>query len=115
MRQQQFRFKFWKASKMYSAALRNNVLSFGERSHGRRTLSIVVPFFNEAPNADALLTALDAFVRAAEAAWPIKIDVVLVDDGSTDGGAERLEADVYGMPLAMDVRILRLSRNFGKE
>lgn len=100
---------------MYMAAPRDNVLSFGGRPHGRRTLSIVIPFFNEAPNADALLTALDAFVREAEAAWPIKIDVVLVDDGSTDGGAEQLEADVYGMPLAMDVRILRLSRNFGKE
>jgi polyisoprenyl-phosphate glycosyltransferase len=116
MRQQQsFCFNLWTASQMHSAAARNNVLSFGERPTPRRTLSIVIPFFNEAPNAEALLTALDAFVREAEAAWPLKIDVVLVDDGSTDGGAARLEAAVIGMPRAMDVRVLRLSRNFGKE
>ena len=100
---------------MRSGAQRNNVLLFGERSHLRRTLSIVIPFFNEAPNVEALLTALEAFVREAEAAWPIKIDIVLVDDGSTDGGGARFEAAVIGMPRAMDVRLLRLSRNFGKE
>ena len=100
---------------MHNAALRNNVLSFGERSNVRRTLSVVVPFFNEAPNAEALLTALDSFVREAEAAWPLKIEVVLVDDGSTDGGAARMEAAAVAMPRAMDIRVLRLSRNFGKE
>jgi polyisoprenyl-phosphate glycosyltransferase len=101
---------------MHPVALRgNDVLSFRERRDTRRTLSIVVPFYNEAPNIDALVAALNLFVCEAEAARSLKISVVFVDDGSTDDGAARLEAAVTNMRRPMDVRVLRLSRNFGKE
>jgi polyisoprenyl-phosphate glycosyltransferase len=101
---------------MHSAAPRSNdVLLFRDRRDTRRTLSIVVPFFNEAPNIDAVVGALNVFVREAEAARSLKISVVFVDDGSTDDGAARLEAAVTNMRRPMDVRVLRLSRNFGKE
>lgn len=71
----------------------------------RVLISVVVPIYNEAPN---ILPLVDAVRRAlSEAHW----ELVLVDDGSTDGTAE----------LAMEtarvddrIRCLRLARNYGQ-
>ena len=48
------------------------------------TLSAVVPVHNEAPH---LPSTIDALVRAVEES-PFEAEVVLVDDGSTDGSAD---------------------------
>jgi glycosyltransferase involved in cell wall biosynthesis len=84
-------------------------------SPARRQVSVCVPFFNEAENLPALIEALDAYVRTAAAKWPVRIDAIFIDDGSSDDGAGVLAALAERRALAFDMRVLRLSRNFGKE
>lgn len=71
-------------------------------------LSIVIPFLNEAENLPALYARLAAVARTLDG---VDTELVMVDDGSTDGSAEL----VAGLPTAdgPDIRLVRLSRNFG--
>jgi len=81
-----------------------------DRSGDLRTLqsiSCVIPCYNEAENLERLLPLVcEALARLAPR-W----EIVLVDDGSSDGTAERLRE----WTLQPGVRGVRLSRNFGKE
>ena len=70
-------------------------------------LSIVVPVYNEAPNAEALVTEL----RATLDRLTLPSEVVLVDDGSSDDTFALLAAAAHEDPR---VRIVRLRRNFGQ-
>jgi dolichyl-phosphate beta-glucosyltransferase len=67
------------------------------------TTSIVVPMYNEAARLDQSLPQLLALATA-------DTEVVFVDDGSTDGTAERLPQDA----ASRNVRVLRGPRNRGK-
>jgi glycosyltransferase involved in cell wall biosynthesis len=69
--------------------------------------SVVVPVFNEAPNAEALVAEL----RDALGALPAGSEVVLVDDGSSDDTWALLVTAVAGDPR---FSIVRLRRNFGQ-
>jgi glycosyltransferase involved in cell wall biosynthesis/membrane-associated phospholipid phosphatase len=71
-------------------------------------LSLVVPLYNELDNVVPLL----AGIHEALADYPHPWELIVVDDGSSDGTAERLtsEADRYGP----HVRVLTLQRNFGQ-
>ncbi|MDC8772405.1 glycosyltransferase family 2 protein [Paucibacter sp. hw8] len=71
-------------------------------------LSVVLPAFNEALNLTELLPALAlAFKDQAR-----QVELLVVDDGSSDDTALAVQALIHqGLP----VRLLRLSRNFGKE
>jgi len=71
-------------------------------------LSIVVPMRNEASALDALFGRLQPLLEAAVPSF----EVVCVDDGSTDDTFDRLCRFAARDPR---VRVLRLSRNFGKE
>src|SRR5215475_6891110 len=82
------------------------------RMPGNAGLSIVVPLFNEAANLATLHSRIVEAARALKAARDLAIEVVYVDDGSRDAtlaAAQALPAD------ALDVQVLSLSRNFGKE
>jgi len=71
-------------------------------------LSVVVPCRNESENLPLLVDRLHAALAEGNSA----VEIILVDDGSTDGTAEalrRLSSDKPGL------RWVRLSRNFGKE
>jgi glycosyltransferase involved in cell wall biosynthesis len=71
-------------------------------------LSVIVPFLNEREVLPACLDRLErVLTELGESA-----EIVLVDDGSTDGSAALVAAR---RPGPADVRLLRLSRNFGKE
>jgi len=76
---------------------------------GQRLVSLVVPFFNEEAGIkvfrDRLLPCLDRLA-------PATFEIVCVDDGSTDGTLAALLALAAADPR---IRIIELSRNFGKE
>jgi glycosyltransferase involved in cell wall biosynthesis len=78
----------------------------------RQGLSIVVPMLNEAGGLPKLHERLDALARSLKDTYGLKTEVVYVDDGSTDDTlavAQRLPT------TALDVQVISLSRNFGKE
>lgn len=70
-------------------------------------LSIVVPVYNEAPNAEALVRELQQTADRLERTT----EIVLVDDGSTDDTYARLIAAAGDDPR---VHLVRLMRNFGQ-
>ncbi len=70
-------------------------------------VSVVVPIFNEVDNIDLLV----AGIRAAMETQPRPFEIILVDDGSTDGSAEKLRAAAES---DRRIRILLLRRNFGQ-
>lgn len=75
-------------------------------------LSIVVPLYNEA---DGIVVFHDRLIACAEAeaiARGMRVEIVYVDDGSRDGTARLAENLPTG---SIDVQVLALSRNFGKE
>src|SRR5471032_1816743 len=75
-------------------------------------LSIVVPLYNEAAGLALLHQRLVELAKTLRQRYGLSCEVVYVDDGSADatlGIARGLGAD------AIDVQVVSLSRNFGKE
>src|SRR3984893_298094 len=75
-------------------------------------LSIVVPLYNEAAGLAPLHERLRALATALKGRYGLACEVVYVDDGSADATlsiARGLAAE------ALDVQVVSLSRNFGKE
>jgi dolichyl-phosphate beta-glucosyltransferase len=72
--------------------------------------SLVIPAYNERNRIEACLRSVAEWVRSRPGGWDW--EVVLVDDGSTDGtkGIARALADELGLPL----EIRRHDRNKGK-
>ena len=71
-------------------------------------LSLVVPCFNE----EAVLARFHEKVRAETAGIADEIELVFVDDGSSDGSLELLKDIAARDP---EVKYVSFSRNFGKE
>src|SRR5450756_3191579 len=69
--------------------------------------SLVIPVFNEADSIEPLVAEIDAALGAAGLAF----EVVVVDDGSTDGSFAAMER--LAAPRD-DARVVKLRRNFGK-
>lgn len=69
---------------------------------GKEVVSIIVPIYNEAQHLDELLRAIDAS--------PVAKEIVIVDDGSTDGTREKLLA----LPPSQRITILFHQGNCGK-
>jgi glycosyltransferase involved in cell wall biosynthesis len=67
----------------------------------------VLPVFNERDN----LGELHSRIAAALRDLPVRYELLFVDDGSTDGSTQVLEALQAGDPR---VRVVQLRRNFGK-
>src|SRR3984893_16442504 len=75
-------------------------------------LSIVVPLFNEAAGLATLHGRIVEVARRLKAERSLTTEVVYVDDGSRDATL----AIARGLPAAaLDVQVISLSRNFGKE
>jgi glycosyltransferase involved in cell wall biosynthesis len=75
-------------------------------------LSIVVPLYNEAAGLAFLHDRIGGLANVLRQRYGLACEVVYIDDGSSDdtlGIARRLGAD------ALDVQVVSLSRNFGKE
>ncbi len=87
-------------------------LSTGAANAAAQGLSIVVPLYNEAAGLALLHERLIALAAALKARYGLASEVVYVDDGSADatlGIARGLAA------TTLDVQVVSLSRNFGKE
>lgn len=69
-------------------------------------ISVIIPFLNEAENIPELVAAIEAFAPTL----PVPIEVVFVDDGSTDGSGELLSSIPF---RNFSAQLVRLSRNFG--
>src|SRR5271155_2351226 len=94
------------------AALSRDRSPGGEDSAASRGLSIVVPLYNEAASLARLHARLVEVARKLAATRSLACEVVYVDDGSRDGTlaiARELPAST------LDVQVISLSRNFGKE
>ena len=69
-------------------------------------LSVVIPVFDEVENLGPLDEAIRQALRGHD------YEVILVDDGSTDGSLQRLEALAAADPAHLVV--VELRRNFGQ-
>lgn len=78
------------------------------RLDSETTLTVVIPCYNE----EAVLDALAERLRAAAASWPCRWEVVLVDDGSTDGTWTKIQ-ELHQQDSRWQG--VRLSRNFGHQ
>ncbi len=72
----------------------------------RVDLSVVIPVLNEREALPGLLDEVEEACRGLGGTY----EIVVVDDGSTDGTAELLE----GLVLERPVRLVQLRRNYGK-
>jgi glycosyltransferase involved in cell wall biosynthesis len=70
-------------------------------------LSLVIPVYNERDNLSPLVGEIAASLRGAG----FRYEVLMVDDGSTDGSAEALAALRRDHP---ELRVVRLARNAGQ-
>lgn len=71
-------------------------------------VSAVLPVFNELHVLDELLRRVTESVSATEA----RLEIVFVNDGSTDGSAEKLDELALRHPY---VRVVHFTRNFGHQ
>jgi len=72
-------------------------------------LSLVVPVYNEA---DAIEVFVDRVAKVFQSHPDIAIEIVFVNDGSTD---RSLDAMLALRPSPITIKVVDLSRNFGKE
>src|ERR1700721_4092110 len=75
-------------------------------------LSIVVPVYNEAAGLAALHARLGGLAKTLRERYGLGSEVVYVDDGSSDD-THRIARGLS--PDGLDVQVVSLSRNFGKE
>jgi polyisoprenyl-phosphate glycosyltransferase len=84
----------------------------GYKRRMKAGLSIVVPLYNEAKGLARLHAQLSEVARKLSEKRDLGVEVVYVDDGSSDDTLKIAR----GLPAAaLDVQVLALSRNFGKE
>jgi glycosyltransferase involved in cell wall biosynthesis len=76
-------------------------------NHDEIDLSVVVPVYNEIDNLDLLTERIVRTLTEISPAW----EVVLVDDGSTDGSGDRIDELAAGDPR---LRALHFVRNCGQ-
>jgi len=69
-------------------------------------VSVIVPVYNEAAHVDELLRAIQAS--------PVKKEIIVVDDGSTDGTREKLQALPSAELADHAVTIVFHEKNYGK-
>jgi glycosyltransferase involved in cell wall biosynthesis len=76
----------------------------------RPGLSIVVPLYNEARNVAPLLERISSVIEQLQASYDCEI--VIVNDGSTDGTAAAVRREMEGRRHMV---LVNLSRNFGHQ
>ncbi len=87
-------------------------LSTTATSAAAQGMSIVVPAYNEAAGLASLHRRLCDLARTLQQRYHLPCEVVYVDDGSTDATVSIARSL---LPDALDIQVISLSRNFGKE
>jgi glycosyltransferase involved in cell wall biosynthesis len=87
-------------------------MSGDKRKPASQGLSIVVPAFNEAAGLARLHDRLCKLADSLKQRYGLACEVVYVDDGSTDATLSIARGLV---PSSLDIQVVSLSRNFGKE
>ncbi len=70
-------------------------------------MSIIVPFLNEEEGIELFCKKIDEYAGTAK----FRLELVFVDDGSTDGSVEKLKR--YSFKNIFSAKIVGLSRNYG--
>jgi polyisoprenyl-phosphate glycosyltransferase len=86
--------------------------STGAATTAAQGLSVVVPLYNEAAGLGLLHERLAALATTLKERYGIACEVVYVDDGSADATLSIARGLVA---TSLDVQVVSLSRNFGKE
>lgn len=73
-----------------------------------KTISIVIPIYNEAPNVAPLYTTVKSIIKHI----PHTFELIFVDDGSSDDSVKKLRQVAK---KDKRTRVIELARNFGKE
>ena len=73
-----------------------------------KTISIVIPIYNEAPNVTPLYKTVTSVMKSL----PHRFELIFVDDGSSDDSVAKLRQVAKKDKRA---RVIELARNFGKE
>jgi polyisoprenyl-phosphate glycosyltransferase len=76
--------------------------------YNKKTIDIVIPCYNEEPNVLSIVNEIDRNFNGLEYGHAF----IFVDDGSTDNTSSAIRKL---SELRKDIRLVRLSRNFGKE
>lgn len=83
--------------------------------HKRPDISIVVPCYNEEESLPLFLRELERIAEQMRQTDDLTFEVVLIDDGSTDGTLATMKREAQRLPAHFTVRWASFSRNFGKE
>ena len=75
---------------------------------GPQSLSVVIPFYNEAGNILPLLREVHSSLEEYDGPW----EIIAVDDGSRDGTATELDA--ARKELGPHIHVIHFARNFGQ-
>ena len=90
----------------------NTAAKTASKTAAQSGLSIVVPLYNEARGLAALHGRIVETAHKIKAERDLAIEIIYVDDGSTDATS----TVVHELPAdTLDMQVLTLSRNFGKE
>lgn len=72
-------------------------------------ITIVIPFLNEEDNIEYLVGELNCYISTLK---DINVEVILVDDGSTDNSIELLQRQKFANYSA---KLIKLSKNYGAQ
>jgi dolichol-phosphate mannosyltransferase len=90
----------------FAPSLRNSTAASREDERWAGCVSVIVPVYNEVAHVDELLQAIHAS--------PVKKEIIIVDDGSTDGTREKLQAMLIANNKNNDVTVVFHETNCGK-
>jgi dolichol-phosphate mannosyltransferase len=95
-------FRMMSVASLETSPLKVTGATAAENDRWTACVSVIVPVYNESSHVEELLQAIHAA--------PVKKEIIIVDDGSTDGTRQKLQA----MPLAEDVTVVFHEKNCGK-